>query len=123
MNKTQKILAYKEANPTHKPSDVAKACGVTNAYVYQVLHNAKKKAKKKKPVVKESKPDPTQGQQVLRKELDRLHALIANLEMLRDINDQVIEEQEAELEQLENDVIGYRAVISYLQGQLDGVTV
>ena len=123
MNKTQKILAYKEANPTHKPSDVAKACGVATPYVYQVLHNAKKKVKKVKPVAKESKPAPTQGQQVLRKELDRLHALIANLEMLRDINDQVIEEQEAELEQLENDVIGYRAVISYLQGQLDGLTV
>jgi hypothetical protein len=24
---------------------------------------------------------------------------------------------------LKNDIIGYRAVISYLQGQLDGVTV
>jgi hypothetical protein len=27
------------------------------------------------------------------------------------------------LSQLEQDVIGYRAVISYLQGQIDGVTV
>lgn len=123
MTKAEQIRAYKEANPTHKPSDVAKACGVSTPYVYQVLHNAKKKVTKVKPVAKESKPVPTQGQQVLRKELDRLHALVANLEMLRDINDQVIKEQEAELEQLENDVIGYRAVISYLQGQLDGLTV
>jgi len=117
MTKSQQIRDYKEANPTHKPSDVAKACGVTNAYVYQVLHNDKKKVKKVKPVA------PTEGQKVLRKEIDRLHALIANLEMLKEINDQVIQEQEDELKQLENDVIGYRAVISYLQGQLDGVTV
>ena len=27
------------------------------------------------------------------------------------------------VEQLQQDVIGYRAVISYLQGQLDGITV
>ena len=117
MTKSQQIRAYKEANPTHKPSDVAKACGVTNAYVYQVLHNAKKKAKKVKPVA------PTEGQQVVRKELDRLHALIANMQMLQELNDLEIEEQKVEIEQLSNDIIGYRAVISYLQGQLDGVTV
>ena len=117
MNKSQQIRSYKEANPTHKPSDIAKACGVTNAYVYQVLHNAKKKTKKAKPVV------PTEGQKVLRKEIDRLHALIANMQIREELDDLAIEEQKAEIEQLNNDVIGYRAVISYLQGQLDGVTV
>jgi hypothetical protein len=118
MTKAQQIRAYKEANPTHKPSDVAKACGVTNAYVYQVLHNAKKKVKKDlKPV------PPTEGQLTLRKEIDRLHAEIANMKILNDVNDLLIIEHEDQLKQLENDVIGYRAVISYLQGQLDGVTV
>ena len=43
VNKAQQIRGYKQANPTHKPSDIAKACGVTTTYVYQVLHNAKKK--------------------------------------------------------------------------------
>ena len=120
MTKSQQIRDYKEANPTHKPSDVAKACGVTNAYVYQVLHNAKKKKKDKKelkPVV------PTEGQKVLRSEIDRLHALIANMKILEELNDQTILEHEDDIRQLENDIIGYRAVISYLQGQLDGVTV
>ena len=116
MTKSKQILAYKEANPTHKPSDVAKACGVATAYVYQVLHKAKHKVEKK-PVV------PTEGQKVLRKEIDRLHALIANMQMIEELNDQLLNEQEDEIKQLESDVIGYRAVISYLQGQLDGATV
>ena len=107
MNKKYQIIAYKEANPTHKPSDVAKACGVATAYVYQVLHSAKKKAVK--PVV-------TEGQDTLRKEIKRLHE---DLDGWREL---YLSAHEA-LGQLEQDIVGYRAVISYLQGQLDGATV
>ena len=117
MNKAEQIRAYKEANPTHKPSDVAKACGVTNAYVYQVLHSAKKKAKKLKPVV------PTEGQKIVRSEINRLHAEVANMQILDEVNEQLLEDFSNEIDRLKNDIIGYRAVISYLQGQLDGVTV
>lgn len=117
MNKAEKIRAYKEANPTHKPSDVAKACGVTNAYVYQVLHSAKKKAKKLKPVV------PTEGQKIVRSEINRLHAEVANMQILDEVNEQLLEDLSNEIDRLKNDIIGYRAVISYLQGQLNGLTV
>ena len=110
MNKKYQIIAYKEANPTHKPSDVAKACGVATAYVYQVLHSAKKKAAKAvKPVVSE-------GQDVLRKEIKRLNE---DLDGWREL---YLASSEA-LTQYEQDVVGYRAVISYLQGKLDGATV
>ena len=44
MTKAKQIRGYQEANPTHKPKDIAKACGVTTAYVYQVLHNANTQA-------------------------------------------------------------------------------
>jgi Zn-dependent metalloprotease len=117
INKAQQIRGYKEANPLHKANDIAKACGVTKAYVYQVLHNDKKKAKKVKPVV------PTEGQKVVRKEIERLHEEIANWQILNEVNDDHIIGLEEEISQLKNDVIGYRAVISYLQGQLDGATV
>ena len=110
MTKSKQILAYKEANPTHKPSDVAKGCGVTTAYVYQVLHNAKKKA------VKAVKPVVTEGQDTLRKEIKRLHE---DLDGWREL---YLSSAEA-LTQYEQDVVGYRAVISYLQGKLDGATV
>lgn len=115
MTKKYQIIAYKEANPTHKPSDVAKACGVATAYVYQVLHNAKKK--KVQPIA------PTDGQKVLREEIERLHAEIANMQIMEEVNERFIADYESEIEQLNQDIIGYRAVISYLQGQLDGVTV
>lgn len=110
MNKAKQIRAYKEANPTHKSSDVAKACGVTTTYVYQVLHAAKKK----KPVA--STEAPTEGQQTLRKEITRLNTDIDGWKELYFGNLD-------ELEQLQQDVIGYRAVISYLQAQLDGIAV
>ena len=111
MTKAKQIRGYQEANPTHKPKDIAKACGVTTTYVYQVLHHAKKKAVKAvKPVV------PTQGQDVLRKEIKRLNE---DLDGWREL---YLSAHEA-LGQLEQDIVGYRAVISYLQGQLDGVTV
>lgn len=110
MTKSKQILAYKEANPTHKPSDVAKGCGVTTAYVYQVLHKANKKA------VKAVKPVVTEGQDTLRKEIKRLHE---DLDGWREL---YFSSAEA-LTQYEQDVVGYRAVISYLQGKLDGATV
>ena len=116
MTKSKQILAYKQANPTHKAKDIAKACGVANAYVYQVLHKAKNKTAKKSVV-------PTDGQKILREEMDRLHAEIANLQIMDEVNERFIIDYEAEIEQLNSDIIGYRAVISYLQGQLDGATV
>jgi hypothetical protein len=59
---------------------------------------------------------PTEGQKIVREELDRLHAEIANLTILEEVNDEIIE-------QLNRDIIGYRAVISYLQAQIDGIAV
>jgi uncharacterized protein YgbK (DUF1537 family) len=118
MTKSKQIRGYKEANPTHKPSDIAKACGVTTSYVYQVLHNAKKK--KVKPV---GSMTLTEGQKIVREELDRLHAEIANLQIMDEVSESLLADYEAEIEQLKSDIIGYRAVISYLQGQLDGATV
>ena len=108
MTKSKQIRAFKEANPTANPKDIAAVCGVTTAYVYQVLHNAKKKAVKK-PVV-------TEGQETLRKEIKRLNE---DLDGWREL---YLSSADA-LVQYEQDVVGYRAVISYLQGKLDGATV
>jgi chemotaxis regulatin CheY-phosphate phosphatase CheZ len=111
MTKAKQIRTFKEANPTAKPKDIAAVCGVTTTYVYQVLHHAKKKTVKAvKPVA------PTQGQDTLRKEIKRLNE---DLDGWREL---YLSAHEA-LGQLEQDIVGYRAVISYLQGQLDGVTV
>jgi hypothetical protein len=63
-----------------------------------------------KPVV------PTEGQETLRKEIKRLNEDIEGWQELYFSANKA-------LGQLEQDVIGYRAVISYLQGQIDGVTV
>ena len=67
--------------------------------------------------------EPTQGQQVLRDELDRLHAEIANMKILHEVDSEMFADAIAEMEQLRNDCVGYRAVISYLQGRIDGSAV
>jgi hypothetical protein len=122
MTKSQQIRDYKEANPKLKAKEIAKACGVTTTYVYQVLHNAKNKTKKLIATTL-GIDDPTKGQKVVRDEMNRLHAEMANLQILDEVNEAIIKDYQNEIEQLKNDIVGYRAVISYLQGQLDGVTV
>ena len=110
MTKAKQIREFQKANPTASFHDVARECGVKRTYVYQVLHTAKKKA------VKAVKPVVTQGQDILRKEIKRLNE---DLDGWREL---YLSSNDA-LAQYEQDVIGYRAVISYLQGQLDGITV
>ena len=105
------IRAHKEANPQLTAKQIAETLGTTPVYVSQILHKAKKKAVKAvKPVA------PTEGQDVLRKEIKRLNE---DLDGWREL---YLSSAEA-LTQYEQDVVGYRAVISYLQGKLDGATV
>jgi hypothetical protein len=103
------IRAHKEANPQLTTKQIAATLGTTPAYVYQVLHKAKHKVAKK-PVA------PTEGQETLRKEIKRLNEEVDQWKGLYLGNAE-------SLYQYEQDVIGYRAVISYLQGQLDGSSV
>jgi len=107
---SKKIREYKAANPNASAKDIAKELGTSAAYVYQVLTPKKKAKKELKPVA------PTEGQLTLRKEIERLNK---EIEEWRNMFFDNLET----LGQLEQDVIGYRAVISYLQGQIDGVTV
>lgn len=117
MTKAKQICDFKQANPTASVDGIAVACGVNKTYVYQVLHNAKKKA------VKAVKPVASEGQKIVREEVKHLHEEIDKLQTFREMDGEFIAEIRDELDRLNNDIVGYRAVISYLQGQLDGVTV
>ena len=115
MTIAKKVRDYKEANPKATCKEIAKACNVSYSYVYQII-NPKKKAKKLPKAFPIKKKEPTEGQKTVRSELTRLH---------KDIDDwrSLYLSSFDEIEQLKQDVIGYRAVISYLQGQLDGLAV
>jgi len=104
---SRKIRAYKEANPKAKAKEIAAALGAKVPYVYQVLNYKS---------VKPKKSESTNGQHILRKEITRLNKDVDNW---RDLYFGCLDE----LKQLNQDVVGYRAVISYLQGQIDGITV
>jgi len=114
---SNQIIEYSELHPEAKAKEIAQAVGTSPAYVYQTLSPKKKIKKQLKPVA------PTEGQKTLRQEINRLHAEIANYKILDETNELLIDGLEDEINQLKNDVIGYRAVISYLQAQIDGITV
>ena len=123
MNVAKKVREYKIANPTATVEEIAKASETSTGYVYQVSYKMKHKkvkaVKKAKPVAKQ----PTDGHKIVRNEIGRLHAEIDNLRILDEVNEDIIKDYQHEIDQLKNDIVGYRAVISYLQGKLDGVTV
>jgi peptidoglycan hydrolase CwlO-like protein len=119
MTISKQVREYKAANPNATNAEVATACKTTALYVYQILHPKKvKKIKKENMLVA-----PTEGQKVLRKELACLNEQIAYLKGHLKSNELLIDGQENKIQQLENDIVGYRAVISYLQSQLDGLAI
>jgi DNA-directed RNA polymerase specialized sigma subunit len=108
---SNQIIEYSELHPEAKAKEIAQAVGTSPAYVYQTLSPKKKKSvKKMKPV------EPTEGQKTVRNEINRLNKEVDGWKNL------FLDNLET-LNQLEQDVIGYRAVISYLQAQIDGIAV
>ena len=118
MNKAEQIRGYKKANPTHKPSDVAKACGVKTTYVYQVLHADKQNKRK---VVKPVDQTPTAGQETLRKEIVRLNSQLDKWKNLAEFNDQRIISLQRQVQEAKLHHSGLEYVISYLESRL-GIT-
>jgi len=115
MNKAEQIRGYKQANPTHKPSDVAKACGVKTTYVYQVLHADKQNKRK---VAKPVDPTPTAGQETLRKEIVRLNSQLDKWKNLAEFNEQRITNLTQQIKDLRLHHSGLEYVISYLESRL-----
>lgn len=70
-----------------------------------------------------STPEPTKGQEILREEISRLNEELAELRMMSECDTEMLAESIAEIEQLKNDNIGYRAVISYLEAKINGIAV
>ena len=122
MTKAKQIREFKQANPTHKPSDIAKACGVKTTYVYQVLHSDKHK--KVKPVA----ASPTAGQEVLRKEIQRLNSEMDKWENISEAKERRINALHEHLREAKLHHNGLEYIISYLESRLgikeqDGTTV
>ena len=70
-----------------------------------------------------STSEPTKGQEILREEISRLNEELAELRMMSECDTEMLAESIAEIEQLKNDNIGYRAVISYLEAKINGIAV
>ena len=126
--KAKKIASYVRKNPKAKPNDVAKALDVKIAYVY----NIKNRLKKGRPQVKEGKPvkpSLTRDEKIeLVKALESWEAKYTNdprmpvfkakpMPLPNSYNDVTSEIAEVmkEKEELRNQILDCKAVISYLE--------
>lgn len=124
MTIAKQVREFKAANPNATNKEVASALKTSPIYVSQVLNNYKKPSKKKvKPVV------PTEGQKVLREEIDRLHKTIKRWEELSKFQEAKINVLNQRVKNLKDHHAGLEYVISYLESRLgiekkeDGATV
>ena len=111
INKAKQIREFKQANPSAPLNKIADACNVTASYVYQVLHKAK--VKQDKPVA-----TPTAGQEVLRKEINRLHNEIAKWKNAAEFQERRANECLKHNRELTLHHNGLEYVISYLESRL-----
>jgi hypothetical protein len=123
--KAKKIASYVRKNPKVKPIDVAKALDVKIAYVYNIKNRLKKGRPKAKPV----KPSLTRDEKIeLVKALESWEAKYTNdprmpvfkakpMPLPNSYNDVTSEIAEVmkEKEELRNQVLDCKAVISYLE--------
>ena len=115
---SKKIRAYKLANPKAKAKEIAEAVGCKPAYVYQVLH-----------IKLEKNAEPTEGQQILRKEVTRLNDEITKYKNLTKFQEDRIAFLANKVKELRLHHEGLEYIISYLESRLgiaskdDGATV
>jgi hypothetical protein len=115
---SKKIRAYKLANPKATAKEIATEVKCKPAYVYQVLHKEIKK-----------EPKPTDGQQILRKEIGRLNDEITKYKNLTKFQEDRIAFLASKVKDLRLHHEGLEYVISYLESRLgiaskdDGATV
>ena len=115
MTKAKQIREFQKANPTYTAQAIADECGVKRTYVYQVLHKAK--PKKVKPVAAQ----PTAGQDVLRKEINRLNDEIDKWKNAAEFQERRANECLKHNRELKLHHNGLEYVISYLESRL-GIT-
>lgn len=124
--KAKKIASYVRKNPKVKPIDVAKALDVKIAYVYNIKNRLKKGRTKGKPAEPSSvrKPiDLTRDEKIeLVKALEDLEAKYNSIKAkpmplpnsYNDVTSEIAEVMQ-EKEELRNQVLDCKAVISYLE--------
>jgi hypothetical protein len=104
MTLKSQVLAFRNANPSAAIEDIAKACNTSKPYVYQCLNDYKKPNKAKKAKAVNVKPPiapatvPAKDHEIVQKSL-----VAASIEIM----------------DLEQEIVGLKAVIKYLEQRLD----
>lgn len=119
---SRKIREYKLANPNATAKEIAEVVGVRVNYVYQALRFKPKRSPKvttEKPITKLTLA--TAGQELLRKEIQRLHHGMDTWERTNTIQERKIDSLIEQLREAKLHHNGLEYVISYLESRL-GIT-
>jgi hypothetical protein len=114
--KAQRIRAYLSANPNATAKEISSACDATLTNVYQVKYAIKK----------ETKPPRAYRKKTINKKVSpkilKVTRTKEDVNFSESINKTLIEENanfKSRIKSLENQAVGYRAVIDFLEYQLN----
>jgi len=116
-NKSKAVRDYMEANPTATANEVSVACSTSAQYVHQIKHSMKKKAEKPTRVYRKTTIVKTVEPTIVKvKRPAKEDPLLSNVDISNLIEQMV--DMENKIESLEDNAIGYKAVIDFLEFQL-----
>ena len=117
-NRAQKIRDYMKANPTASSGDIAVACSVKPQHVHQVKHNLKKMGGKPPRTYRRTTIEKKVEPQVIKPKRKNIVVLKQGLKSEIEVLRMDVAIKENKIKALEQSIIGYRAVIDFLEYQL-----
>jgi len=113
-NMSQQVRDYMQANPDASTAEIAFECKVNTQFVHQVKHNLKKKADKPVRTYRKTTLTKKVEPQIINRKSEETklssNDFLIMVQAMKDMSEKVVE--------LEHDVIGYKAVINFLEHQL-----
>jgi len=115
-SKAQKIRDYMKDNPNATSNEIASACSVRTQHVHQVKYNLKRmggkhpRSYRMSTLVKNVEPQIVNAKRSPEETKISNHDFRVMVDAMADMSKKVVE--------LEHDVIGYKAVISFLEHQI-----
>jgi len=120
-NRSKTVRDYMYANPAASPEEIATACSVTKQFVSQVKHEMRKKANiplRSRKKLSTTKPVEQGAVKISHQKIEPVKEdpLLSN----RDVSDLIVGmvEKDSEIERLQEEIIGYKAIIDFLEFQL-----
>lgn len=121
-NRSKAVRDYMYAHPAATADEIAAACSVKKQFVHQVKHEMRKRASipirtyRKTTLTKNVEPSIVKVDRTPEKDKPKEDALLSN----NQVSDLIVDfvDQECTINSLKEEIIGYKAIIDFLEFQL-----